>query len=220
MQAGGRYAAHSPRPTPHVTPDVTAQAPDLLAALRARRSIGPRGLAAPAPPPEALQLAAELALRAPDHQGLRPVRFVHVGHDERPALGELFARAAVEQGRDAVGVRLARERAATGPALLAVVARIRDDVPDVPPHEQWLTVGAAVMNLLNALHLQGYGAKVLGGSAARTEVLRRAFCHAGEQLACWVIAGTPSAVDPATTAERPPRDLLTDWVPPAGGDGL
>jgi nitroreductase len=192
---------------------VTPDSPHLLRALLARRSIGPRGLADPAPPPEALQRAAELALRAPDHQGLRPVRFVHVGADERAALGELFARAAVEQGRDATGVAIARERAATGPALLAVVARIRDDVPDVPPHEQWLTVGAAVMNLLNALHLQGYGAKVLGGSAARSEIVRRAFCQAGEQLACWVIAGTPlDDARPATT-ERPPRDLLTDWTP-------
>ncbi len=195
---------------------MTADPQHLLAALRARRSLGPRGLADPAPPPEVLQQAAELALRAPDHLALRPLRFVHVGRDERTALGELFARVALDQGRDAEGVAIARERALTGPALLAVVARIRDDVPDVPPHEQWLTVGAAVMNLLHALHLQGYGAKVLGGSPARHEIVRRAFCHAGEQLACWVIAGT-AAGDPLPPAtERPPRDLLTDWTPPAG----
>ena len=193
---------------------LTADPQHLLAALHARRSIGPRGLVDPAPPPEVLQQAAELASRAPDHQGLQPVRFVHVGRDERSALAELFARAAIAQGRDADGVAIARERALTGPALLAVVARIRDDVPDVPPHEQWLTVGAAVMNLLQALHLQGFGAKVLGGSAARSETVRRAFCHAGEQLACWVIAGTPSGdVSPSPPA-RPPRDLLTDWTPP------
>jgi nitroreductase len=200
----------------HVSPTaaLTADPQYLLDTLRARRSIGPRGLVDPAPPPEVLQQAAELALRAPDHQALRPVRFVHVGREERTALGELFARVAIDQGRDAEGVAIARERALAGPALLAVVARIRDDVPDVPPHEQWLTVGAAVMNLLHALHLQGYGAKVLGGSAARSEMVRRAFCHAGEQLACWVITGTADGDARPQAPERPPRDLLTDWTPP------
>lgn len=184
----------------------------LLQALRTRRSIGPRGLGAPAPTPEALQAAAELALCAPDHQGLRPFRFVHVGEEARDALAELFARAATEQGRDPEGVDMARARAAAGPGLLAVVARIRDDVPDVPPHEQWLSVGAGVMNLLNALHLMGYGAKVLGGSLARAPAVQAAFCHGGEQIACWVITGTPLP-DPPAAPPRSARDLLTDWPP-------
>ena len=199
---------------PATPPAVTDDTPPLLAALHARRSIGPRGLADPAPPPEALQRAADLAWRAPDHQALRPVRFVHVGADERAALADLFARAAAAQGRDAEGVAQARARAFTGPALLAVVARIRDDVPDVPPHEQWLTVGAAVMNLLHALHLQGFAAKVLGGSAARSDIVQRAFCHAGEQLACWVIAGTAATGAQAPDPAAPARDGLTDWTPP------
>ena len=185
----------------------------VLAALRSRRSLGPRGLAAPAPTVEDLQAAAELALCAPDHQGLRPFRFVHVGDEARPDLAELFAGAAREQGRDDAGVEAARARAATGPGLLAVVARIRDDVPDVPPHEQWMSVGAGVMNLLNALHVMGYGAKVLGGSLARSASLRQAFCHDGEQLACWVITGSRDAGMPDDPARRQARDLLTDWQP-------
>ncbi|ODU08095.1 MAG: hypothetical protein ABS84_14510 [Rubrivivax sp. SCN 71-131] len=185
----------------------------LLQALAARRSVDAHALRPPAPPPEVLQRAAELTLGAPDHQGLRPVRFVHVGSEERAALGELFARAAAATGRDASGVINARERAFTGPGLLAVVVRIRDDVPDVPPYEQWLSAGAALMILLQALHLQGYGAKVLGGRAARSEVVRRAFCTEGEQLACWIITGTR---DPAAEEPKPPdmrRELLTDWSP-------
>lgn len=191
---------------------MSAQPPDPLAALLRRRSVGPRRLSGPAPSAEALQAAAELALRAPDHQGLRPFRFVHVDADQRAALGELFARAAREQGRDDEGVAIARERAATGPGLLAVVACIRDDVPEVPPHEQWICVGAGVMNLLNALHLMGYGAKVLGGSIARADAVRQAFCHPEEQIACWIICGTPDGCE-RTQPERRARDLLTDWTP-------
>lgn len=179
-----------------------------------RRSVGPRGLREPAPSADQWQAAAEAALCAPDHQGLRPFRFVHVGADERLALATLFAAAAVAQGRDDEGIRQARERAHTGPGLLAVVARIRDDLPDVPPHEQWISVGAAVMNLLNALHAMGFGAKALGGSMARSDVVVQAFCRPDEELACWVIAGTPQG--PATPTERRARDLLLDWLPPTG----
>jgi nitroreductase len=196
---------------------VTADPLGLLGPLFERRSIGPRGLGLPAPPPEVLQMAAELALRAPDHQGLRPFRFVHVGPQEREALGQLFAEVAHVQGRDPPAVELARLRAATGPGLLAVVAQIRDDLAEVPPHEQWLSVGAAVMNLLNALHLQGFGAKVLGGAAAQHPIVRQAFCHADERIACWIITGTPSA-QPHDGEPLPPargrRELLLDWVPP------
>lgn len=203
-----------PSAPPAPSETLSADPQHLLLTLRIRRSIGPRGLRAPAPPPEVLQQAAELALRAPDHQGLRPFRFVHVDDDARDTLGRLFARAAIAQGRDADGVAMARQRAAAGPGLLAVVARIRDDVPEVPPHEQWLSVGAGVMNLLNALHLLGYGAKVLGGSLARADIVREAFCHAGEEIACWVITGTPAGDVRPPAPATPPRDLLTDWTPP------
>lgn len=170
----------------------------------------------PAPSAEDLQEAAELALRAPDHQGLRPFRLVHVSPEDRSALGDLFARAAAAAGRDPQAQDKARARAHSGPALLAVVARIRDDEPAVPPHEQWLCVGAAVMNLLTALHLQGHGAMVMGGSAARSKFVREAFCHDGEEIACWVIAGTPAdgAAAARSTQQARVRDLLSDWTPP------
>lgn len=187
----------------------------LLALLRARRSVDARALRPPAPTPEVLQRAAEAALAAPDHQALRPVRFVHVGSDEREALAELFASAAQAAGRDAKGIAMARERAYTGPGLLAMIVHIRDDVADVPAYEQWLTAGAALMNVLHALQLQGFGSKVLGGKAARSEIVRRAFCHEGEQLACWIITGTRDPAEPLPAPVRMPRDLLVDWTPPA-----
>lgn len=187
--------------------------PRLLRALQARRSLPPRALRDPAPTPEQWQQAVELAARAPDHQALHPFRFVHVGPEARAALGALFAQAAADRGLGADDVDAARARAFTGPGLVAVVAQVRDDVPDVPAHEQWLCVGAAVMNLLNALHLMGFGAKVLGGSAARSPRVRQAFCDAGETLACWVICGTP-AQGPEGEPEPPRRDLIEDWAPP------
>ena len=62
-----------------------------LAALASRFSVGPKHLAEPGPTPEELAQAASMALRAPDHGGLRPFRFVHIAASQRAALGELFA---------------------------------------------------------------------------------------------------------------------------------
>jgi hypothetical protein len=48
---------------------------DLLAFLARRYSVGPKHLALPAPSTPELQQAAALAMRAPDHRQLRPLRF-------------------------------------------------------------------------------------------------------------------------------------------------
>jgi nitroreductase len=84
-------------------------------------------------------------LRAPDHGGLRPFRFVVVDDSQRLALAEMFATGAQQRGQAAEEVERAKARAFNGPGLVALVARVRDDVPDVPSHEQWLCVGAALM---------------------------------------------------------------------------
>lgn len=186
---------------------------DLLDALANRHSFGPKQLVAPAVHAEHLRQAVRLALRAPDHEGLRPYRFVHVDAARRDALGALFARAAQQRGLGAAEVATARRRAANGPTLVALVVRLRDDVEAVPRHEQWLCAGAALMNFLNALHLLGYGAKVVGGATLRDAALQAAFCRdPGEVLAAWVMAGTPARS--ARGREDPPVDaVLSDWAP-------
>jgi len=158
--------------------------------LARRFSVGPKFLAQPAPTEAQWRQAATLASRAPDHCALRPFRFVIVGDEQRTALAALFADDAARRGRDDAEVGRARERAFNGPALVALVTHIRADVPDVPEHEQWLCAGAALMNLLNALHLMGFGAKTLSGASVRAPAIRAAFCDEGEELVAWVIAGT------------------------------
>jgi hypothetical protein len=98
------------------------------------------------------------------------------------ALAELFARGAAQRGQSAEEVERARARAFNGPGLAALVARVRDDVPDVPSHEQWLCVGAALMNFLNALHLMGFGAKALSGASVSDPAVSSAFCGPGSGL--------------------------------------
>ena len=164
----------------------------LLDFLGQRHSVGPKHLVAPGPQAEQWARAAQLALRAPDHGGLRPYRFVIVDDRQRAELAELFAMGARQRGQGADDVERARARAFNGPGLAALVACVRDDVPDVPPHEQWLCVGAALMNFMNALHLMGFGAKALSGASVSDPAVAGAFCRPGERLATWIVAGHPT----------------------------
>jgi Nitroreductase family len=186
-------------------------AEDALSFLGQRYSIGPKYLTSPAPTQAQLEAAVALTLRAPDHRGLSPFRFVSVLDHQRERLGNLFAADAARRSHGADEVDRARERACNGPALLALVARIRANVEGVPDHEQWIAVGGGLMNLLNALHLMGFGAKVLSGASVCDPAIQAAFCDAGETLVTWIVTGTPSRRSHAReiASDRPP---LSAWV--------
>lgn len=184
---------------------------DALAFLGQRYSVGPKYLALPAPSRAQLEAAVALALRAPDHRGLQPLRFVNVPERLRDRLGSLFAADAARRGHAADEVARARERAHNGPALLALVARVRPNVEDVPDHEQWVCVGGGLMNLLNGLHLMGFGAKVLSGASVRDPAIQAAFCEAGETLVAWIVAGTPTRHSHAK-AVASDVSALSDWA--------
>lgn len=185
-------------------------ADELLDLLALRYSVGPKYLAPPGPSAEQWARAADLALRAPDHGGLRPFRFVVVGDSQRIALAGLFATGAMQRGQSDEEVERARARAFNGPGLVALVARVRDDVPDVPSHEQWLCVGAALMNFMNSLHLMGFGAKALSGASVYDPAVSTTFCGPGERLANWVIAGRPvRAAHPKAGAEA--SAVISGW---------
>lgn len=196
-----------PLPGPAVFDEAASEALDFLAR---RYSVGPKHLAQPAPDAAALTHAVALALRAPDHRRLRPLRFVQVSDASRPRLAALFAADAAQRGHSATEVERARDRAYNGPALLAVVARLDKHDAEVPPHEQWITVGAGVMNFLNGLHLQGYAAKLLSGASVRSPDIAQSLCARNEHLVAWIVAGTPTqAAQPKGQDE--PGMYLSVW---------
>lgn len=182
--------------------------------LASRYSVSPKYLGPPAPGRAELLRAAALALRAPDHEALRPCRFVHIDAQQRSALGELYALGAQRRGCDAAEVQRARERASNGPCLLALIGHIKDGALGVPAREQWLCIGAALMNFLNALHLMGYGAKVLSGASIYDADVEQAFCAPGETLLCWIVTGTPTRSAHSRFSDDA-ASILSDWD---GGD--
>lgn len=199
-----------PRPVPLLQPEIGDEAREVLAFLGQRYSLGPKYLTQPGPSLDELQQAVAVALRAPDHRQLRPFRFVRVGDHQRERLAGLFAADAARRGHGAAEVDRARERAQNGPALLAVVGHVRTNAEDVPLHEQWVSVGAGMMNFLNALHLMGYGAKLLSGASVRDPDIQASFCHPGETLVAWVLAGTPARLGRPKQADDQ-QQALSEW---------
>ncbi len=173
--------------------------------LLSRRSVGPKHLRAPAPSPDEVKLAIRAALRTPDHQRLRPFRFVLVEGAGLERLAELFVDYGRRHGKSEAELADERTRATQAPLVIAIIGALRPD-PDVPDHEQWMAVGGAVANLLMAFHALGFGAKMLSGRRAADPQLAAAFCSPGERLVGWVSVGT---VAPGVTPRQSDDDVET-----------
>ena len=175
-----------------------------LRLLTSRHSVGPRHLGLPGPDDDELRRAFAAALRAPDHGKLIPFRFVVVRGDGLDRLAELFVDYGRRCGKPDDELALERRRAVQAPVVIAVVARI-DTMHEVPAHEQWMAVGGALTNVLNALHFMGFGAKMLSGRRASDARIGAAFCRNGEQLVGWISVGTPRTPPGARGEDRVDR---------------
>ena len=181
-----------------------------LTHLASRRSGKPRDLVAPGPTHAQLVEMIALAGRTPDHGKLAPWRFVIVGEGQRDALARVLVDAYRAERPEAKRVELeAMEQfARQAPALVVALHSPRDS--HIPAWEQELSTGAAVMNLLHAVHAHGFAAGWLTGWPAFSERVRDAFGAAPERIAGFVFIGTPGR----PLEERPRPDaarLWSDW---------
>lgn len=161
-----------------------------LSRLLSRHSVGPKHLAHPGPTEAELRVAFAAALRAPDHGNLMPFRFVVIEGAALERLADLFFDYGMRRGKSVEELDQERTRATQAPVVIAVVSRLQPG-HEVPPHEQWIAVGGAIANVLNALHFLGYGAKMLSGLRASDPQIARAFCEGDEKLVGWISVGTP-----------------------------
>jgi nitroreductase len=179
-------------------------------AILSRHSLGIKHLAEPGPSEAELFTLVAAALRGPDHGELVPWRLVLVRGAARDRLADLFAQHAQLKGKDDEGVAIERERALKAPLTVAVIARIDLGHPLVPAHEQWMCVGGAVTNFLNAVHALGYAGKMLSGDKARASHITQAFCESGETLVGWISVGTPTRAL-STHSRKDIRQVLQEW---------
>jgi nitroreductase len=182
---------------------------ETLQTLLSRRSHWP--LAAPGPTKQELDLIIDVALRAPDHARLRPWRFVTVRGAARLELGDVLIEAAARAPGDSRIELTCRIRAALeAPLVIALGAAIQED-PLVPEIEQLLSVGAAAMNMLNAVHALGLGGYWITGEDCYDARVHDAFGFwPTERLVGFLYIGTPVVAQ--ADIDRPRRqDYVREW---------
>jgi nitroreductase len=184
--------------------------PAALDLLMARRSTNI--LQEPAPSGHDLDLILDAGLRAPDHGKLRPWRFVLIRGAARATFGERLVEAARARDPSVEQSILDRYRAwaVRYPLLIAVGAQVKAGHA-IPEIEQVLSAGAAAMNMLNAIHLLGYGGMwVTGANAYDPRVNAALGFEAPSRLVGFLAVGTIKA---STAAERPARSAhVFEWT--------
>jgi nitroreductase len=182
-----------------------------LALILGRHSTGPKHLVEPGPSQADIVRLVQAALRAPDHGKKIPFRFAVLRNEAKARLADLFEAYGRRRGKPDDEIAAERDRATRPPVVVAVIARIVPDA-DVPAHEQWMAVGGAVANAMNALHLMGYAGKMLSGARVRDPGIVAAFCEPGETLVGWIAAGT-AATPPKPREPDRPADIVRAWPP-------
>ncbi len=169
----------------------------------------------PAPEGAELDLILDAGLRAPDHGRLRPWRFVLIRGAQRQAWADRLAEAAMARDPANGSAMAEKSRAwvARTPLIIAIGVEMKEG--KIPEIEQLLSAGAAAMNMLNAIHLLGYGGMwVTGANSYDPQVNKALGFEAPSRLVGFLGVGTPRPMAPdAPKLGRPSRDRhTTEWM--------
>lgn len=162
-----------------------------LDVLLERSSTG--DLVAPAPQGEVLARILSAGLRAPDHGHLCPWRYVVIAGDARPAFAGHVVAAVARQEPDAPEKKREkrRRRFSETPMVIALGMHLRPE-HKVPVMEQEMAVAAGAMNVLNALHMEGFGGVWISGRFCEDRsLLSQLGLEAPHRLAGFLLVGTP-----------------------------
>ena len=184
-----------------------------------RRSGKPRDMIAPGPSAEQLRTILEAATRVPDHGKLAPWRFVIIAEDGRDSLSELLTSAYRSEKPDAgrLEIEAMDQFARQAPCLVVALSCPVID-SKIPVWEQELSVGAACMQLLNAVHAEGFVGGWLTGWPAYSEAVRTAFGGELDRIAGFIFIGTPGKAQ--EERPRPAYDaVVQNWKPAANLGG-
>ena len=125
-------------------------------------------LSEPVPSNDELEAMFKTALRAPDHAGLKPARFLVICCNRLNALGVLFEDSLMKRNPDATSAQKDRARMAPhrAPMIVVVVARIVSH-PKVPAMEQRLSSACSAYAILLSAEAFGYAGIWRTGDVAR-----------------------------------------------------
>ncbi len=184
---------------------------DLSTYLHSRRSGRPRNLVEPGPSDQQLRNFVQIAMRTPDHGKLAPWRVVAVASNQRDVLADGFKTAYRKENPKAGRTELEAmdNMAKEAPALLVVLfSPVK--ASKIPIWEQELSCGAFCMNILHAIHADGFLGGWITGWPAFNRDVRDMFGKAPEKIAGFIFIGSNGT--PLKERPRPElKNVLSHW---------
>lgn len=195
-------------------PTPAAHADSAIEALLSRRSL--KSVVAPGPTAEQLRVILQAATHAPDHNALRVWRFVLIDQAHMAAFTELAmgVMKKSKKGIDPDKEKRNREWLSKVPLLIGLAYKIHHDHSKVPEIEQTLSMGAAVMNMQNIIHLMGYASFWSTGLGSHGEEVPEAlgFDTLDYRFVGYLAVGTPAG-SPGQVVRPDPMSLAHVWRP-------
>ncbi|ANQ22188.1 nitroreductase [Vibrio natriegens] len=174
---------------------------EALDLLLNRRSVGK--LSAPAPEGKVLENIIRAGLRAPDHAGLTPWRFVISQGKGLNKLSDILVKAALADNSEESVVEKLKNAPFRAPMVITVIAKVTPH-EKVPALEQYLSAGCAVQAMQMAAVAQGFRGFWRSGPWMFHPVVHKAFGLEGEdEIVGFLYLGTPDG----TPMKVPERDL-------------
>lgn len=169
----------------------------------------------PGPTEEQLGQILQAAMSAPDHGRLQPWRFAVIRGEAIGRLADLTLDAVKAAGLDMPPPKEASTRRwlSKVPVLLAVACKLDHSNTKIPENERVLATGAAVMQILNASHMLGFGAYWSTGLGTYLDEVGEAlgFDSLDYRFMGFVSIGTP--IQPPHETPRPdPAQFVREWT--------
>jgi nitroreductase len=180
--------------------------------LLTRRSVAALKLRGPGPDAEQITIAVEAALRAPDHNNLKPWHCVLIRGEARKKLSALlFERMQLrEPSTPPQKLDKVRNNPLAAPLVIAIAARLHTG-NKVPEQEQLLTCGAATMNMQNVFHAQGFASIWLTGGNVYDPLVAQALgIDTRQRLLGFLYVGSAGPPDSLLPPARP-SDHMREW---------
>ena len=187
---------------------------DFLKTLIERKSTPPRLMNEnEGPTRDDIQDILRAAVSAPDHGAIRPWRFVIIEGENRAILGQTFANALRTRDREASEEAIQKElnRPLRAPTVIAILARVVNDRPNVPRIEQIVATACAAQNMLAAANAKGFGGILLTGKNAHDPNVRAFFgLKSDDEIVSFLYLGKPNGEQPSKLRPNP-NDFIEEF---------
>jgi len=187
---------------------------DFLKTLIERKSTPPRLMNEnEGPTRDDIQDILRAAVSAPDHGAIRPWRFVIIEGKNRAVLGRIFANALKTRDPEASEEAIQKElnRPLRAPTVIAILARVVNDRPNVPRIEQIVATACAAQNMLAAANAKGFGGILLTGKNAHDPHVRAFFgLKPDDELVSFLYLGKPNGEQPSKLRPNP-NDFIEEF---------